>query len=64
MPDEPKRPIDLPSLIQALQKVDDPRHPRGVRHLFIDILVISVLAVICGANTFSLTHTFAVQREA
>ena len=63
MSDEAKRPVDLPSLIEALREIDDPRHLRGVRHKFIDILVISVLAVICGANTFALIHTFAVGRE-
>ena len=55
---------EVHSLITFLEGVQDPRAPRGVRHLLIDILVISVLAVICGANTFAFIHTFAVQREA
>lgn len=41
------------SLIIFLEGVQDPRALRGVRHRLIDILVISVLAVICGANTFA-----------
>lgn len=63
MSNESKRPVDLPSLIEALSEIDDPRHLRGVRHKFTEMLVISVLAVICGANTFALIHTFAVGRE-
>ncbi|WP_291427171.1 ISAs1 family transposase, partial [Deinococcus sp.] len=63
MNDSSSQKVDIPSLIAALEAVDDPRQARGIRHLLIDILVISVLAVICGANTFPLIHTFAKQRE-
>lgn len=63
MTDFPAQNADLPSLIVSLQAVKDPRDNRGVRHLLIDILVMSVLAVLCGANSFAILHTFAVQRE-
>ena len=42
--------------------MDDPRDPRGVRHQLVDLIVISVLAVICGANTYPMMHTFGVNR--
>lgn len=53
----------IPSLIAHLEQLDDPRAARGIRHELIDIVTISVLAVICGADTYALIHTFATSRE-
>jgi len=37
-------------VLRMAEEVDDPRDPRGVRHLLVDILVISLLALLCGCD--------------
>lgn len=54
----------LPALVSRLDQLADPRQTRGIRHYLVDILTISVLAVICGANSYSMIHTFATSRVA
>lgn len=44
--------IDAESLIDFLQALDDPRIDRTKRHELIDIIVIAICAVICGAKTW------------
>lgn len=38
-------------LLAHLQNVEDPRKARGIRHPFVSVLAVSVLAVICGARS-------------
>src|ERR1700678_3509878 len=40
------------SLISHLAVIDDPRMDRTKEHLLIDILMISVCAMLCGAESF------------
>ena len=40
----------VPGLIEQFSLLEDPRDPRGVRHRLVDLVVVSVLAVICGAG--------------
>ncbi len=54
---------DLPELIKHFADLPDPRDPRGVRHELVDIVCISILAVICGANTYSQIHQYALAQE-
>lgn len=44
--------IDAESLIDFLEALDDPRIDRTKRHELIDIIVIAICAVICGAKTW------------
>lgn len=53
----------VPALVTHLEQLEDPRAARGKRHKLIDIVTISVLAVLCGADTYALIHTFAKSRE-
>jgi len=55
---------DLPELLKHFPDLPDPRNPRGVRHELIDIVCISILAVICGANSYSQIHQYALAQEA
>lgn len=55
---------DVPELIKHFADLPDPRDPRGVRHELVDILCISILAVICEANTYSQIHQYALAQEA
>jgi len=54
---------DLPELIKHFADLPDPRDPRGIRHELVDIVCISILAVICGANTYSQIHQYALAQE-
>lgn len=54
---------DLPGLIKHFSDLPDPRDPRGVRHKLVDIVCISILAVMCGANTYSQIHQYALAQE-
>ena len=55
---------DLPELLKHFADLPDPRDPRGIRHELVDIVCISILAVICGANTYSQIHQYALAQEA
>ena len=54
---------DLPELLKHFADLPDPRDPRGIRHELVDIVCISILAVICGANTYSQIHQYALAQE-
>lgn len=54
---------DLPGLIRYFSDLPDPRDPRGIRHELVDIVCISILGVICGANTYSQIHQYALAQE-
>jgi len=46
------------SLIGYFASIDDLRDPRWIRHLLIDILIISLCAVLCGADGWEDIETF------
>lgn len=54
---------DLPGLIKHFSDLPDPRDRRGIRHELVDIVCISILVVICGANTYSQIHQYALAQE-
>jgi hypothetical protein len=43
--------VKIPELLAHFSDLPDPRKARGIRHELSDIVVLSILAVICGANT-------------
>lgn len=43
--------------------LQDPRHSQGVLHKFRDILIISILSVICGADEFTEMEEFGKSKE-
>ena len=45
----PKPPV-VESILTCLGALPDPRHERGVRHVLHDILVLVLLAELCGAE--------------
>jgi predicted transposase YbfD/YdcC len=56
--------IDPPGLLQHFTDLPDPRDPRGLRHQLSDIVCITVIAVICNADTFPEIHQFAQLKHA
>ena len=53
----------LDELIECFRSVKDPRVPGRSKHLFIDIIVISVCAVLCGAESVTEIEEFSVSKE-
>ncbi len=53
-----------PPLIETLDTLEDPRVDRTKLHHVTDILVLSVLAVICGADSFVAIALFGQLNEA
>ncbi len=52
------------TLIKIFSKVKDPRINRTKRHKLIDIIVIAVCAVLCGANDWANIELFGKAKEA
>lgn len=57
-------PPPTPSLWDYFAEVPDPRRSQGRRHKLIDILAISLCAVLCGADDFVEIEEFGETREA
>ena len=53
----------MPTLMEAFDDIPDPRVERTRRHSLRDILVLSVLAVICGADGFVQIEDFGKAKE-
>ena len=51
------------SLVSHLEYLPDPRSIRGQRHVLIDIILIAVLAVLCGADSWEDIHRFGKSQE-
>ena len=51
-------------LLIWVHEIEDPRNPRGVRHLLSDILCLSICAYIGGVNTLVGTEEFGKDHEA
>jgi hypothetical protein len=49
----------LPSLLDALARIDDPRKPRGVRHPFTSILALTFLGLLCRETDFACLRRWA-----
>jgi len=46
-----------------LASLPDPRKVRGQRHLFLDIVLVAILAELCGADSWEDIHRFAKSQE-
>src|SRR5690554_4052713 len=51
----------LPSLMEALSEIADPRRRRGVRHPFAGILGLTLLGLICRVNDFAALQRWAAR---
>jgi hypothetical protein len=52
------------NLLFHLAALPDPRELRGQRHLLLDVLVIAVLATLCGVDEWEGIEDFALEEEA
>ena len=51
------------SLVAHLSVLPDPRKTRGLRHKLLDIMVIAVLATICGEDDWEGVESFGLDHE-
>lgn len=51
------------TLLELLSELPDPRIDRQKRHHLVDIMTISILATICGADHWTEVEDFGVARE-
>lgn len=47
----------------ALQQIEDPRRVNSCDHLLIDILMIAICAIMCGADTWQEMEEFGKEKE-
>lgn len=57
------RELAASAILKHFADFPEPRDPKGIRHKLIDILSISILAVIGRANTFTEIHQYAESNE-
>src|SRR6202044_3773553 len=55
--------VDVGSIASYFESLDDPRHTRNRKHLLVDIVVITVCAIICGFDGPTAIHRWAKHRE-
>lgn len=54
---------DKKTLIECFEGLKDPRDPSAVDHKLIDIIVIAILATLCGSNGFNQYEIFGIAKE-
>ena len=64
MPDPKSSPSLRPDLLHALRELPDPRVERTRLHKFEDLLIISLCALLCGAESFEDMELFGDTKEA
>lgn len=55
--------VPIPSLLEALQAVPDPRHRRGRRYAQASLLTLGVCAMLCGARSLYAIAQWGRERE-
>ena len=53
-----------PSLKHHLSALPDPRSERGRRHLLLDVMIMAVLATLCGAGDWESVEAFGEEQDA
>ena len=59
----PRVKLNAEAFLEHFAELEDPRHEGLISHLLLDIVVIAVLATICGAETWSQMETFGMQKQ-
>lgn len=55
--------LNVESLGSYFESLPDPRHKRNRRHLLVDIIVISVCAILCGCDGPTAMHRWAAHNK-
>ena len=51
------------TLLGCMSKLPDPREPYNQKHKFLDIVTITVLAILCGADTWDEVSDWGIANE-
>ena len=55
--------VDVGSIASYFESLSDPRHTRNRKHLLVDIIVVSVCAILCGCDGPTAMHRWAKERH-
>jgi predicted transposase YbfD/YdcC len=55
--------VDVGAIASYFESLSDPRHPRNRKHLLVDIIVVSVCAILCGCDGPTAMHRWAKERQ-
>jgi predicted transposase YbfD/YdcC len=55
--------VDIESIGSYFESLSDPRHTRNRKHLLVDIMVLSVCAILCGCDGPTAMHRWAAERH-
>lgn len=56
--------VDVGSIGSHFESLSDPRHMRNRKHLLVDIVVISICGILCGASGPTAIHRWAKSKQA
>lgn len=55
--------VDVGSIACYFESLSDPRHTRNRKHLLVDVIVVSVCAILCGCDGPTAMHRWAKERQ-
>ena len=55
--------VDVGSIGSHFESLSDPRHTRNRKHLLVDIVVISICGILCGASGPTAIHRWAKSKR-
>jgi predicted transposase YbfD/YdcC len=55
--------VDVGSIASYFESLSDPRHTRNRKHLLVDIIVVSVCAILCGCDGPTAMHRWAKENK-
>ncbi|HSP54315.1 MAG TPA: transposase family protein, partial [Dehalococcoidia bacterium] len=55
--------VNVESIGSYFQSLCDPRHVRNRKHLLLDVVVISICAMVCGSDGPTAIHRWATNRQ-
>jgi predicted transposase YbfD/YdcC len=55
--------VDVGAIASYFESLSDPRHTRNRKHLLVDIIVVSVCAILCGCDGPTAMHRWAKERQ-
>ena len=55
--------VDVGAIASYFESLSDPRHTRNRKHLLVDVIVVSVCAILCGCDGPTAMHRWAKERQ-
>ena len=51
------------NIIEIMEQIPDPRQGNGIRHKLIDVIIIGILAILCGYDEYTEMELFGEMKE-